>query len=709
MAVEIEISQTDIQDAQDFLETYLTEQVAEGNFQEGSALRDLAINAIAAVYAYLRGEADLMSKLQSLLRIREELAEQDVTDVESEDVSQAVDEVMSNWFVNRKGGQTSRGIAYLHFTQRATINIDRSTKFWRTSTLAFYVDTTAEQYVIPETSLTPQFDSSGRLIDYTAIVPLRSALQSEDYDLVPGRFFSVDAPSGLPYFTYAENREKFSGGSGVENSTDIIDRADTAISIRNLINNRSIDVTLQEEYPEISETTTIGMGEPEMVRDRRTEIAAHIRLHTGGHYDTYLELPISRVEENGTVGGYFARPDGVINVFRDPELTYDLGTPFTALGAQAGHILMIQSGILGVPRGFQIVDVTEHELFVSEYTAFPEASDEKLVNEVVYTIGWFYPSYNQLELEPGLYVRTATRSTNPIYASIPAGTSRHINRPGYIVLSGRPVQDILSVEVTDPDSGDSIFIDPSTGTLKFPIRVNGPPIVGSILGTSQYQVEVFNPSKSQSAEALTAIRVGYYSDPVKFDGKNLKVVYQSLTGFGPIHEYVTNVNARVAAANYLLRARHPIWISMTIPYRYKPTAIDTIDETEAAETLAQHINTFDPNDDLDMSDIATAFREAYDAVGTVFPFDITYYLYSPDGQLIEYLTTDIVSIFINGSSGVSLENSSDIIVPNAMQSQGYTEISTPEELRTYYDLYGVTDRTVKYRSRADLISFVLQG
>ena len=77
MAVEIEVSQTDVQDAQDFLETYLTEQVDEGNFQEGSALRDLAINAIAAVYAFLRGEADLMSKLQSLLRIKEEIADLD--------------------------------------------------------------------------------------------------------------------------------------------------------------------------------------------------------------------------------------------------------------------------------------------------------------------------------------------------------------------------------------------------------------------------------------------------------------------------------------------------------------------------------------------------------------------------------------------------------------------------------------------------------
>jgi hypothetical protein len=67
------------------------------------------------------------------------------------------------------------------------------------------------------------------------------------------------------------------------------------------------------------------MGEPEMVRDLRTEISPAISLHVGGHYDTYLDLPETQVEENGLVGGLFARPDGLVNVFRDPQLTYDLG------------------------------------------------------------------------------------------------------------------------------------------------------------------------------------------------------------------------------------------------------------------------------------------------------------------------------------------------------------------------------------------------
>ncbi len=708
MAVEIVVSDTDILDAESFLETYLTEQVTEGNFQEGGALRDLAIKAIAAIYAYWRGEADLIAKKQSLLRIQEEIADLETGVTESIDVTQAVDEVMSNWFVNRKGGQISRVPGYLHFSQKATISITKDTKFWRTATLAYYVDSLADPFVIPESELLPQFNTKGGLIDYVAIVPLKAALIGVIYDQSPGRFTRVEAPNGLPYFTYAENKENASGGDDVESSEELLERADTAISVRNLINNRSIDVTLQEEFVDISETLTIGMGEPEMVRDRRTEIASHIQIHTGGHYDTYLELPLNRVEENGTVGGYFPRPDNVINVFRDPALTYDIAT-FTALGVEAGHVLFIQSGILGAPRGFQIVDVSDHELLVSEYTAFTEASDEMVVNSVTYTIGWLSPAYNQLDFGGGVYSRIAAKSTTSAYEHIPAGTSRHVDMPGCILLSGKPVQDILSVEITNPDSGDSAFIDPSTGTLKFPVRVNGPPIIGSVLGTSEYQVEVLNPVKAQSGESLTAIRVGYLSDLTKFDGKNLKVVYQSLTSFMPIHTYVTDVNVRVVAANYLVRVRNPIWVEITVPYRYKPTATSTISESDAADTLAKHINEFDPNDDLDMNDLATAFRNAYPDVGTVFPFTIHYYLLSPDGQIIEYSTTDIVSIFTTGSSGVSLDNSGDIIVPSAMQAQGYTQIATPEELRTYYSLYGVTDRTVKYRSRADLITFALQG
>lgn len=706
---DVKVTETDVSDAEQFLTEYLTEKVPEGNFEAGSALRDLAVKAFAYIYAYLRGEADTIAVTQSVYRVLTEIEAGSISD--TYDVTQVVDELMSNWFVTRREGTYTYVTGILHFTQRTTLSIPRATKFWRSASLAFYIDSEVNPYVIAASSMLPRFDAKGTLIDYVVGVPLRSAAADIAYNVEPGKFFEVEAPGGLPYFSYLENTESAEGGENTESTVEMLERAKTAITVRNLINNRSCDATLLETFPDIETTLTIGMGEPEMIRDRKLEIARHIELHTGGAYDTYLEIPLIQVEESGPVAGFYPRPDHIISVFRDPELTYDSVT-FTALGIQAGHILYLKSGIIGIPRGFLIVRVTDHELYVSEASPFPEASDELLDNLVEYSIGWFYPDFNQLDFDPGpgsTYVRVAARSTNPTYEYITPGTSRNISQSGVLVLTGRPVQDIISVEITDPDGADSDIIDPATGTIRFTNRVNGPPIAASLVGTSEYQLECTNPEKAQSAEAVYLLRVGYLSNLAKFDGKNLKVTYQSLRDFNSVSNWVIQQDVRILAASQLVKARHPIWIDMTIPYRHKRTSTGTLDESAASQSTAEYVNDFDINDTLDMSDIMTALRNDNDVLDTVFPFDIYYALTSPDGQILRFKTTDIVSIFSLTSNGVVLLNGADILVPDIMQAAGIMSIDTDAALEYYYLLMGISDRTIKYRTKSSLISFALQG
>jgi hypothetical protein len=702
------IKQDDLQSAIDFLTTYLTEQVPEATFTEGSAVRDLVVKAFVPIYAYLKAEVDRSAILQSVSRIQEELANGETSTLDEADISEAVDAVMSNWFVTRRGGSRSTGTAQLHFTRRTAIVIRRDARFWRTSTLAYYPDITAETILIAENQMRPTYDTRGRLIDYVANVPVIAARVGDLYDFEAGRFVRVEMPGGIPFFSYGEHQQSISGGLGTESTAEYIDRAQVAITVRNLINNRSIDTVINEQEPDAINIMTVGMGEPEMVRDLRTEISVAIPLHIGGHYDTYLDLPETQVEENGTVGGLFVRPDGLVTVFRDPELTYDLGRTFTFLGIEAGHILYVMSGIVGAPRGFVITHVTEHAIYVSENSPFDEASDELDTNEVEYSIGWYAPSFSEVELEITVYSRIAAVSALPLYSTIPAGTSRRVSESGAIVLAGNPVQDVTSVEITDPAA--SALVDPSTGTLRFTTRVNTTPIDGSVLGTSQYQVECINPSKGQSAEGVVFVRVGPLTDPTIYDGKNLRVSYKTPRRFSTLHTLVRRYADRVVAANQLVKARNPIWIYASIPYRLKPTATDTLPVSAAQGVIADHINVFNPNDDLDMSDLATVLRDAYpDTVGTVFPFVIEYDLHAPDGQLLQFETTDIVSIYPKTTNGVTLMNSGDIVSPAALVSRGITSIVTPSDLNNLYAYYGISDRTVTYKTRPDLITFALRG
>lgn len=711
MAVNIEVSQTDLQDAEAFLVEYLSEAIPEASFERGSAVRDFAVSAFTYIFAYLRGEIDRVALRQSVFRIQEE----EFTD--EDDIAQAVDEVLSNWFLTRRTGQVARVTAQLRFTEKVTVPISLSTRFWRTQDAAFYVDSDTEPYVIPDTSMTPVFDSTGAVQYYVVNVPLRAARVGTHYNIEPGTFYRVEAPSGgLPYFSGAYNLVDIDSGKDDESTEEFIERSRTAISVRNLINNRSCDATLKEDFPEIIQTLTVGMGEPEMQRDLFQPAGSHLQLHVGGHFDTYVDLPLTEVEEQGLVGGYYTKPDGIVNIFRDPSLTTQTGRDFISLGVYPGYVINIRSGVMQAPRAFVITEVQEHALIVSPRTPFPEETIDPVAEPLTYSIGRFAPDFDDLDLDPTAsseFIRQAAVSgTDP---DMPVGCSSQYQQSGQIVLtSGRPVQDILSVEITDPsddDIGDGL-VDPASGTIGFGVRTNqeplGPPVT---LLDLEYQFKTVNYKSAQSAEALNIIDVGMYpTESARFDGQTLRVTYKTLRNFLNVDAYVRDQDRRVTNANHLVRGRNPIWMSMTIPYKMKPTASDTeLDTTTAAAIIAAYINSFDPSDDLDMSDIATQFRNNFPDVGRVYPFTIQYDLYSPDGQVVEFATEDVVSIMLDPGNGVSLVNGGDILPPPEMVEQGVLSIQDAIQLRWWFTMMGISDRTVKYRTDSSRIQFLLQG
>jgi len=705
---EYKMSKQDLRDAENFLVQFQSEQVPEANLQRGGSVRDFLIKGFAAMYAYLRGEIDAVAAKQSLLRIQEDLADDD------EDLKQATDEILSNWFIRRKGGKYVYVTGRFHFLKRRTQSIPSGSVFWRTAQASFNIDTELDTYIISEKQMFPLYDVTGTLIDYVVDVPLKATQPGTKFKVASGSFIKAQVAGGLPYYSYTENLEPSSAGADIETTEEVLDRADTAISVRNLVNNRSCDVVLQEEYPHITDTLTIGMNEPEMVRDRVVELSGHIQLHVGGHYDTYVTTDLNVVEENLAVGGYFARPDHVVSAFRDPALTYDSGKTFTSLGVKVGHVIYIRSGILDSPRGYPITYVSDHELHVSDFSPFTQASDTLDTNAIVYSIGWFAPVYAEIDFG-GVFQRTASGSTAVNTKHIPYGTSRHISQPGAVMLSGKPVQDITWVEITNPPASLGSLVDLATATVIFHERINVIPQVAPVEPAyTQYSLKVLNAPSGQSMKAINMLYVGYADDPLLppsvFDGLNLRVVYTSLTAVSNLDAYVNNRNHRIACANQLIKGRNPIWITVNIEYKLKPTYAGELDEDLAAEFVADHINKFNDNDDLDSSDITTAFRNAFeDSVGAVYPLTVYYYLNAPDGQQAFFSTTDLVSIFMSASASVVLENGADITPPPKLQAQGVWNISTPQQLADWYLYLGVTDRTVTYRTRKDLITFVVRG
>lgn len=650
----IVVSQQDITLADTFLTAYLTDKITDADFSQGSVLRDFVVKAIAYIFAYLERERKITRDRQSLKSL--------ATLPSGESVDEALDALLSNWFLTRKTGSPAVLTTTLHFSQAVDVQLNPGTRFFRTSSLIF-TPNIVSSIIIPSSELRPNVNADGSITDYSVTVSLVAAANGTAGNVVPGRFASADPFNG--YFLYAENLTQGDGGKGVETSAELLARAPTAISVRNLINTRSIDTVLRDNFT-VDAVRVIGMEDPEMIRDLSTESASNLRMHVGGFVDTYVALARTEVVETLTVGNTFPRPDGLANILRDTTKN------FITEGVQPGHVLRINAGLPNTPREYIITLVSEDWVEVQARMPFNKATDE-LGTFVDYSIGVYAPSYDS--------VVPLTVGTGQ--------TSRQLVNSGRVILSGRPQYKVVSVEVINPDT---------TITLLNP-RQNGTPTPGD------YQLVTLVPANAQSAYAVTEVRV----DP-SHDGKPMRVRYETLVGYADIQAYARDQFERVVTANHLIKGFNPVYLSMNLSFKLKAGATDVVDPDDVSKVVADYINAFSPLEVIELSGIETAIRTAFPNIGSILsPVQLTYDLIAPDGQLYKYQTDDIVTLFPKYlSNAAKLTNGVDLRDPiinalldptvDATNATLFAEANT--KLSEQLANLGVSDRTVRYFANA---------
>lgn len=642
----IEVAAQDVTDAESFLEEYLSDKVTNGDYTDGSALRDLVIKAIAFNFAYLRKTADQIKVRQSLLTINEI----DTTD-DSESADDAVDEILSNWFASRNQGAYVRVTAYGHATQAIDITIRTDAVFYKTAELPFLLDNNDEDLFVPAESLVALFDSSGEVTDYIFPIPLIAELPGKDFEIEAGAFASFD--SFNPYVTRIETLEKASGGEDVEESTDYLSRVQNLITVRNLINARSNDAVLRDEFEDIKGIATIGMGDGEMIRDLVREPATGLELHVGAHMDMFIFANTVETSFSGMVGAKFERPDGIINVFRDLTYAdYDATSnptghkftepdPITTLLLVAGMSLRIRDGFVIDAHDYLIREVRDTELIVTERVPFPVATDDA-GTYLKWSIGHFMPSYEDV-------VGEQTHGES----------SKQMQTPGRVTLPGGPLYRVKDVTINDPSDPDA---DADDGLVHFNVRTNTTP-TEQVAPDNEFQVLVNNPEDHQSRKSFIEVVVGTDTDSDKYDGKTLKITYETLVGFEAIHNYVADRRRRISAANPLVRGYHPSYMSFTLEYRLLSTATENVDEDEVRDYLVSYINNYNPREVMSVNQLMDAVRAAFPNIGRIYPFVIYYDVHIPDGRVVEFeseeevtvpLTVDdLVAVLVDSTSGSS--------------------------------------------------------
>jgi hypothetical protein len=98
----------------------------------------LLIDGHAIITGFLRQQIQNARNRQSLITLRYL--------PESESTSDAADTILDNFFRTRAQGKFAKGVATLYFSQRGDVLIPRTTRFFKSSALVFYIDSGARTY-----------------------------------------------------------------------------------------------------------------------------------------------------------------------------------------------------------------------------------------------------------------------------------------------------------------------------------------------------------------------------------------------------------------------------------------------------------------------------------------------------------------------------------------------------------------------------------
>ncbi len=650
----------------------------QGDYSPSSVLGDLVVDPHAIIVS------DLLAQIRGL-RTRQSLADLRGAPA-SADANDAVDALLANLFVARSVGTFARGVATLHFTQRVDTLLPRNTRLVKSGGLVYYPNI-AENRLIEASELRPRYDDRGTVTSWTIDINVIASRTGSAYRTRRGRFQSVDGIS--PYLAYAENIEDFVAGDDPDTNESAVANAETALSLRAMVNARSNDATLRNRFTEITRVRSVGMGEPEMRRDLILPGIFGAPAHRGGHVDVYVDLPLQTVTERLVVGEPSRRADGRVITLADSAPT---GSTFTAAGVVAGDILHISAGIPEAPMAFRIAAVRDYELDVVSDVPFSIATDENGSPALTYSIGYNYPAFDN-------------RTVSHVAAG--ATTTRLFSIENAVVLPAGPVGAIVRVEVPDPPASLTAFVDATTGAAVYSTRRNGAltraPLASEPLS---FRYLVQNPTEAQSQLAVHYLDLGWPG--ASLAGTEVLVTYETMLGFDVIDAAVRSEPERVLNANYLPRGAFLVYVSCSVPYQQRTIPqldaagnlrtdsdqpVAAVDETRVVTAIVDVVETA-PLGGLSVTSINAAALRADANISGIYPYTLRYNVTLPDGRIVYYESEDRVELTPDTTTSARVVNYLDLGLTQG-DIQGFKRL-----LKTL----GLSTRIARFRTTTDLIA-----
>ena len=283
---QLQVSKEEVIEAETLARQYLKANFPDLDTREGLAVYDLVVRPSASLIALINKGLTYYFSSNTV---------SGVTDNTPEDV---VDAILSNLFMTRSSGSSSIVRARLYF-------IDKNRNIPISTSSSFSIDN--QVFFRPSTDLVivsgePTDDAPGDFLydasreEYYYDVDMVSTSQVDEANQEGGDFLfftNVD-----PYFVGGEILYLVQRAIPKETNTEFIERSETAISTRNLINLPSIDFAVKNTFNYVRDVVVAGYGDEEMIRDtvRVLDIVdpEEVRyMKFGGKVDIYIDAPIA--------------------------------------------------------------------------------------------------------------------------------------------------------------------------------------------------------------------------------------------------------------------------------------------------------------------------------------------------------------------------------------------------------------------------------
>ncbi len=276
----ITIDKDEVLAAENLIVQTLRDAGFEGSLEDGTGIYDLLIKGNALLLSIFKAEQDKSQGFISLAHAEKYKAEL------GDEYDGAIDSILSNWFVTRRGGAATVG--------KVVLTCSKALEYLRIANddeTIFKIDNfgfkASKDHIFVEEDFTPVINTTSQVQEYQIVV---------DVETVDDNMVSVNVGDSVikyltnSYIIRAEIYSTFVAGEDSESSESFISRSKEAINTRELISNRAIRTVLRDQFSDIEAVLPIGHGDKEQIRNLVQYEG--ITVEIGNKVDTYIKAPL---------------------------------------------------------------------------------------------------------------------------------------------------------------------------------------------------------------------------------------------------------------------------------------------------------------------------------------------------------------------------------------------------------------------------------